>query len=164
MDTKKLLTQSTKEIPLGKSGLVALVDDFHYPMVSSLRWYPLRTKTSIYAQARMSGRNVLMHRILAKPTRKEHVDHINGVGIDNRSTNLRCCSRSQNLWNQKARRNNSSGSKGVSYCSTRKGKKRWVATIMANGKRTFLGYYESSLAAAGAYRAASKELHGEYSR
>lgn len=92
----------------------------------------------------------------------EHeVDHINGHKHDNRWENLRAATRSQNQFNRPARKDNSSGAKGV-YFDKRSGK--WAAQIRHNGKRFNLGLHASVDMASAAYRAGSERLHGEFAR
>jgi hypothetical protein len=92
---------------------------------------------------------------------KEQIDHINGDPLDNRWSNLREATQSQNNWNTRLSRNNTSGYKGVSW---HKGERKWDATIMAYGKSHFLGRFKTKEEARDAYIDASKKLHGEFSR
>lgn len=89
------------------------------------------------------------------------IDHINGNTSDNRFCNLRDATISQNTWNQKIFETNVSGFKGVEF-HPRTG--RWRARIAANGKRLFLGYFDSAELASSAYIAAADRLHGEFAR
>lgn len=66
------------------------------------------------------------------------VDHINGIGDDNRWKNLRHVSRSCNLQNCKLRADSTSGFMGVSW---HKFRKKWVAYITVHKKRICIGYY-----------------------
>lgn len=65
------------------------------------------------------------------------VDHINGNPKDNRKSNLRICSQSQNVLNKSHMSNNHSGFIGVSY---RKDRDRYDPEIRLNGIRCHLGY------------------------
>src|SRR6266404_3308549 len=68
---------------------------------------------------------------------KDEVDHINGDRMDNRLSNLREATRSQNSMNIGARPSNKTGLKGV--FSTCKG--RFRSQIARDGKRASLGSF-----------------------
>lgn len=87
------------------------------------------------------------------------IDHKNGNPGDNRIENLRESSASENAWNRKIPNNSTSGFK----CVTRYGKK-WVARIVVNGKRIYLGRFETSIEAYEKYVEACNKLHGEFAR
>jgi len=89
------------------------------------------------------------------------VDHVDGNGLDNRRSNLRLATASQNQCNQRRSSANSSGFKGVTWC--RKGK-RWKARIKVNKVLKHLGTFTSPEAAYAAYCAASERFHGEFGR
>jgi hypothetical protein len=90
---------------------------------------------------------------------KLSIDHINGNKSDNRVSNLREASRSQNQHNQPMYKNNSTGYKGVSFCKTTG---KWKATIGKSTNRFYLGVFNSPQEAAHAYNKAAIELHGEF--
>ena len=81
------------------------------------------------------------------------VDHINGNRLDNRASNLRVCTHSQNQRNQTDRRTyTSSIYKGVSW---HKGTQKWASNINVDGKMEYLGIFEDERDAAIAYNNAA---------
>lgn len=91
------------------------------------------------------------------PTKE--VDHINLNKCDNRISNLREATRSQNAHNTAIVRTNTSGFKGVSRLNG-----RWRAAIRYGGKRAYLGTFPTPEMAAAAYASAAKRLFGEFAR
>ncbi len=105
---------------------------------------------------------ILLHRFILNPPKHLDIDHRNGNGLDNRKSNLRICTRSQNLANQvRQSRSKTSSYKGV-YLSKKDGV--WVSKIKTNGHRIFLGRFNSEFFAALAYDKAAKEIFGEFAR
>ena len=95
------------------------------------------------------------------------LDHVNGDRADNRITNLRPATASQNMWNKKLNPISRSGYKGVSERVGPKwnGKaKRIIATISINGKRKHLGLFPSAEDARQAYIKAAGLHFGEFAR
>jgi hypothetical protein len=88
---------------------------------------------------------------------KDQVDHANQVKDDNRWSNLRECTKSQNNINVILRKDNTSGYKGV--C---KNYSKWMASISYKGASVHIGLYTDILDAARAYDAKAKELFGDY--
>jgi hypothetical protein len=80
------------------------------------------------------------------------VDHINGCKTDNRSTNLREVSPSDNCRNQAKPSNNTSGTLGVWFDKRRQ---RWRAEVRHGGVNHKLGSFNTKEAAALARSAAS---------
>jgi len=72
-----------------------------------------------------------------------HIDHINRKRSDNRIVNLRLATRQENARNKSLSRKNSTGVTGVIY-RERDGKRpHYEARIGVNGKRKFLGCFET---------------------
>lgn len=101
-------------------GQVALVDDEDYVWLSQWKWQAIPGKSgTMYAKRRGNVRKgdkaqtVLMHRVILNSPLGFDVDHINGNGLDNRRSNLRVVTTSQNLANRRRFKNNRSGYKGV---------------------------------------------------
>jgi hypothetical protein len=150
---------SAVEVPLTQ-GFVAIIDAQDADRVLSLKWCARRTPHTVYAHrgAYHNGKrsSQTLHQFI---TGYALTDHINGNGLDNRRSNLREATISQNGHNRRRDRDSSSGYKGVSW-HARSGK--WQVLIRANGPQKFLGYYVTAEEAARAYDAAARELHGEY--
>jgi HNH endonuclease len=87
------------------------------------------------------------------------IDHINGDRSDNRWTNLRLCTMSENLCNRGAQKNNTTGLKGVSRMRS-----KFQASIAFNGDRRHLGTFESATEAHRAYCQEAIKLHGKFVR
>ncbi|OFC63056.1 HNH endonuclease [Candidatus Erwinia dacicola] len=87
------------------------------------------------------------------------MDHINGDRQDNRISNIRQVSLSQNGFNRKMQSTNTSGIKGVSWC---KEMKKWRAGIMHEGKHIHVGYFIEKIEAAEAIEKVRNELHGAF--
>ena len=90
---------------------------------------------------------------------ENHIDHINEIKNDNRISNLREATSSQNQRNRGAQKNNTSGFKGVSFFK-RNGK--WKSTICVNSNKKHLGYFDNPEEAHQAYCKASDKYHGEF--
>lgn len=114
--------------------------------------------------------HVYLHRIVAevflnggKPlTAKQVVDHrkhVDGTHQQDKLSNLRICSNSENQQNQQLRWHHSSTYKGVSWYR-RIGK--WQAKIKVSGKQKYLGYFTTQEAAALAYNVAASNYFGEF--
>jgi len=90
---------------------------------------------------------------------KSEIDHKNHNTLDNRKSNLRKCTQSQNLANSKIRIDNKSGFKGVSWD---KGTQKWRAEIRYKKKRYHLGVYIDIIEATKAYNRKAKDLFGNF--
>lgn len=87
------------------------------------------------------------------------IDHINGCRSDNRISNLRLATESQNQSNRRIGRNNTSGFKGVSWSKKRKA---WIARITFAGIQHQIGAFRNAEEAAAAVMAARPIFHGEF--
>lgn len=87
------------------------------------------------------------------------LDHINGCKSDNRICNLREANLSENAANSKIKSNNTSGYRGVHWSKT---KNKWHAKIRVNGKRLFLGQFDSPEDASAVYETFAKTAHGVF--
>lgn len=115
-----------------------------------------------YLRVNMRGTPFLAHQLIWALTHGEYaewIDHRNGNPSDNRLSNLRACTRADNQHNQRTRKTNTSGFKGVSF---HKATGRWRASIFLHSKQKHLGMFDDPAAAHAAYRAAADLMHGEF--
>lgn len=92
---------------------------------------------------------------------ESQIDHINCNRAENRFSNLREATNSENMQNSGARKNNTSGFKGVAWD---KRNKKFIASIGVGGKLLYLGRFFDPRVAAQAYCAAAEKFHGEFAR
>ena len=163
----KLIRLHSKKYP----GLFTLVDDEDYDRLNQYQWgistgsnkmqYACRRFTNPLTKKRVI---ILMHReILGITDRKIHTDHINHITLNNCKWNIRSCTPSQNLRNQKPAKNNTSGYKGVTYFKDYAHRLNpWGATCTLDGKLYNIGTFPTREAAARAYDKVVTEKYGEY--
>lgn len=126
------------EIYLANNKGTVLVDDEDYKILSKYSWHVHVAGTKTYARAWIEGRREYMHRLLCDA---ELVDHINQNGLDNRKSNLRPATKSENAVNSKIRKDNSSGFRGVTF---NKKAKKFQAEVKRDGVRRYLGLFETA--------------------
>jgi hypothetical protein len=87
------------------------------------------------------------------------IDHRDRDVTNNRWSNLRRATRSQNNANRRRPRHNTTGYKGI-YLGRRPG--QWYAHIGRNGRMIHLGRFDTPQAAHEAYLATARKLFGEF--
>ena len=110
------------------------------------------------------GTTKRIHKLVANayldnPDDKKCVDHINNNRLENNLSNLRWATISENSFNQKIAKNNTSGSKGVSF---HKIKNKWQAYIKLDGILIHLGYFENKEDAIQARITKANQIFGVY--
>jgi hypothetical protein len=102
-----------------------------------------------------------MHRVILglPPSRIPEVDHKDGNGINNRRSNLRLATHSQNMVHSKMRKDNKSGLRGVSFD---KEKNLWRCCISINDRTEFIGRFRDPVEAAKAFDKRALELFDEF--
>lgn len=130
----------------------------------SFRWQAKRNSNGVYAQRTVMRKTQLMHRFIIDAADGQIVDHINRDTLDNRKSNLRIATESQNQANRVSvfRPGKASRYKGVSRSLSLKNP--WQASIRANGKQYNLGLFPTEEAAAMAYDSAALDRFGEFAR
>lgn len=138
------------------------LDDYEYFKNESLiSMIDKQKKTRIYIKGFTRMAYPLSRVIMDIYDSKLVVDHINGNTLDNRRSNLRVCTQSQNLMNSKKSSNNKSGLKGVSW---HKKNKQWQVFVGVNNKRIFGGYYKCRLLAGMKYDELAIKHHGRFAK
>lgn len=107
------------------------------------------------------GKMKKLHRLVMRTSDDVDVDHKSGDKLDYRKSNLRICTHAENMRNQKKSSDNTSGHKGVSW---EKRRSIWRASIVVDGKQTYLGSFTDKNEAARAYNSAALKLFGEFAR
>lgn len=153
---------SLVKVPLTQ-GKFALIDGKDAELVMRYKWHVTSSGYAGHniALSKSKWLYLKMHRILTSCPEGFQVDHINGDRLDNRRANLRICRQYQNVYNQRVRKNNTSGYKGVVW---HKLHKKWSASIQKDGIKYFLGLFIDKEKAHKAYKNKASELFGEYCR
>lgn len=139
-------------VSLGRS-FFAVVDDEDFSRVSGIKWCATTQDEKHYAFNRKIG---YMHRFLMAAGPGVQVDHRDDDGLNNRRSNLRIATKSQNMAN--------AGSRGGAsrFRGVHRKRSRWTAQITKDGKKRCLGTFDTEEQAAVAYNAAARELFGEF--
>lgn len=136
----------------GKETCIELSD---WSVVQKYNWST--SGSGKYVEGRVAGKLTYLHKFLVPSVNK--VDHRDRNGFNNKRSNLRQASRSDNQANRLEQRNNTSGFKGVSWS---KAAGKWEARIKHEGKQTYLGVFDDAVLAAAAYNGAARYLFGEF--
>ena len=152
-----------REIPVGRDGLVALVDDEDYGLVSGFNWIVMRRPRGVmYARRRYKDDVHMVHeqRMHTLITGWPEVDHANLDGLDNRRSNLRAATHSQNVANRRKLTTRICASQ---YSWDRRCKK-WAVQLYVNHTRVWVGRFVEEIDAAAAYDNMAIKCFGEYAR
>lgn len=159
-----------KEIILTK-GMVAIVDDEDFDYLNNWKWHYNKTPHSKTGYAMRTSyengkKTIRMHRLLFEYYKQDidgEIDHIDRDGLNNQKSNLRHCSRSENI------RNVSSWGgckyKGVSFYKriiNNKTYEYYRARIQVNKKSILIGLFKDEIEAAKEYNKAAKKYFGEF--
>ena len=142
-----------RSIPLLRGG-VSLVDIADYEAVSAFPWRLNSKGYVMYSYVEDGKRHeVYLHRLIMKPIRGQVVDHLDHDKLNNRRSNLRCCTVQENLRNRRRFSNNECGFKGVTAW-----RGKWLARIYVDDQAIRLGVYDDLKTAGQVYDYAAKIL------
>ncbi len=144
-----------------RNGGFCVVDADMVESVNKHKWY---RNTMGQPITHIGTKCVQMGRLILNPPDGVLTDHVNGVMTDNRRSNLRPCNYKQNSHNSRKQTRSKpcwSKYKGVSYQPKRK---KWMASLKADGKYVFLGRHGKEIDAAIAYNNAARKHFGEFAR
>ena len=137
-------------------GEYAVVDPTDHEALNNRRW---NLGKAGYAQRAPRGAPAeYMHRAIMKTPPGLYTDHINRNKLDNRRCNLRVVTQSRNISNRNRDPRNKSGVTGVYFHAAAQ---KWCAEIKVDGRRHYLGLFESHEMAATTRRDAELRLLGE---
>lgn len=132
------------------TGKLCLVDEEDLLSVGEFSWWELRGPCTSYVVRSLSDNTKLyLHREITNCPKDRYVDHINGNGLDNRRSNLRIVTSSENNFNTSKRKNTTSKYLGVHF---RKHTNKWCAKGKSKlGVQYHLGDFTTEIEAALAY-------------
>ena len=137
-----------------------IVDDEDYEELSKYKWH----LSNGYAVRHVSTKPDIreyMHRKINDTPKGLVTDHINGNKLDNRKSNLRTATVSQNAMNSGKLSNTTNPYRGVSL---HKKTGLWRARIQIDGKAWTVGYYKTPEEARDVYAVAAEAFFGNFVR
>lgn len=154
-----------KKIPLTQ-GQFALVDDEDYEWLIAWKWSANKVNKTFYAFRKEwnhgNQKTIYMHRLIMNAPENKLVDHNDMNGLNNQRHNLRLGNKSKNGANRGIDKDNTTGYKGVTICTSSKRRKKYIAQIGYKGEHIQLGYFLTAEDAARAYDKKAKELFDEF--
>ena len=135
------------------------IDHCDLALIQPFSWY--KTNAGYIAtRERDSNEPILLHRLIMGVDKDLVIDHINHNTVDNRRVNLRVSTYHENMYNKVVRKDNRSGTTGVSWNTQ---KQKWQAFITVEGKKHHLGFFADKEKAASARKSAEEKYFGEFS-
>lgn len=133
------------------TGQILIIDKEDFKKVIRYKWH--FHKLGYVESHNVENKRVYIHRYITNAPKGKIVDHINRNKLDNRKSNLRICTQSENLRNASIRSDNTSGYIGINWLEWLK---KWRAYINKNGKQINLGVFSNKKLAIKARKRAEK--------
>lgn len=134
-------------------GNKTLVDSEDVPLLKEHYWY---ADSRGYWLSHFPQGKVYLHKYVMKVGSNYEVDHIHRVRNDNRKSQLRKCTHSENNRNRKIKKN-STGVVGVYFSHN-----KYSARVYIKGKEVWLGLFDTLEEASKAREEAVKKYYGEF--
>ena len=136
-----------------------IFDKEDFEKVSKYHWYE-ETNGYVRSSGKKKEDKVFIHRLIMGFPDDMNIDHINHNTFDNRKSNLRIVTTSQNAMNHVLGARNTSGATGVVWMKSRN---NWKAEIKLNGETIYLGSFNDFDDAENARKEAEEKYFGKYS-
>lgn len=126
-------------------------------------WYARWSESSgrYYIACWRDGKQTSLHRLILSAHPGQVVDHIDNNPFNNRRSNIRLATHSQNARNRVGVPRSSSKYKGVTF---HRNTGKWQAQIRADGHYQYIGLFDDPASAARAYDDKAVELFGEFAK
>ncbi len=144
------------------TGEETLVDADVFFQHGHWRWRLTKGRASRGSNAGKVHKHIFLHRLILGAVDKGRaflIDHKNLNPLDNRRSNLRAATNSQNIQNSRLRTTSTTGLKGA-----HRFKGKFVSSVKHNGKSHHLGVFNTAQEAHAAYCEAAKRMFGEFWR
>jgi len=150
-------------IPTKKWGELSLfIDKEDLDRVLKVGWYVRKPKQVFYCYGWGMGKKMCsIHRFLLNFPNCKIIDHKDRNGLNNRKSNLRIATASQNAANSIASPKKKVPWKGVSF---KPKKNLYIVQLVKDGIKKDFGLFKNPLLAAARYNEVAIEYHGEFAR
>ena len=142
-------------------GYTSKGEEFYFDLedYDKIKNYYWRINNEEYVISLDENNVTIMHRLVTNCPRDMEVDHIFHKNFDNRKSELRIVTHSQNSKNKSLFSNNTSGVSGVFW---NKAANKWETQIKVNYKTIYLGSFDNKEDAIEVRKQAEIEYFGEY--